>query len=209
MNPRRYLLAAACSALFTVAGGTGAAFAETNPYLGQMNMVGQSWCPVNWAPMDGQHLPISSNQSLYALLGCTYGGDCRTTMALPDMRGRTPVGMGQRPGLSNYQLGESGGSETVTLTLEHLPPHTHYINASDRAGSSPSPGGRDFADFTGTAINGYTSFDPGGGQIMAPQTIGLTGDGQPFSIRQPYQVINYCIAVKGRWPMRRGSSEEE
>lgn len=195
-----FLGKAAGVALLAAAGTSGAASAEDTPYLGQMTMVGQNWCPLGYSPMNGQLLSVASNQALFSLLGCTYGGDCRSTFALPDMRGRSPVGIDGSNG--NYQWGSRGGAETQTMTVATMPSHNHRINASDRPGSTGSPGGNDLADFSGTALNGYTNAPPNN-QIMASNTIGISpGSSQAFSIRQPYQVINYCIAIQGIFPSR-------
>ena len=199
MNLRQALMVkAGAAALFTAVAVSAPASAEVEPYIGQMTMVGQPWCPRGWAPLNGQLLAISSNEALFSLIGCEYGGDCRTSFALPDMRGRSPVGIAPSP---NYQLGVRAGQETATMTVLTMPAHSHRINAADRPGTSPNPAGRDIADFTGTMLNGYTTSAPDG-QVMAGNTIGMAGGSQPFEIRQPYQVINYCIATVGLYPPR-------
>lgn len=189
-------------ALLSIGATTSSASAEDDPYLGQMTMVVQAWCPRGYAAMNGQELAITSNQRLFALIGTTYGGDGISTFWLPDMRGRTPVGVGtSRYSGTNYVIGMTGGAETVTLSVANLPSHNHLINASDRSATSGDPSGRDFADFSGTALNGYAS-ELTIPQVMANNTIGSAGSAAPFNIRQPYITINYCIATSGLWPER-------
>src|SRR3546814_13601589 len=109
------------------------------PFLGQIMMVGFNFAPRGWALCQGQLLPISQNSALFALLGTTYGGDGRTTFALPDLRGRCAIGMGQGPGLSAYQQGQMAGQENVTLIQTQIPTHTHYISASNADGTVTDP----------------------------------------------------------------------
>src|SRR5436190_1728199 len=102
----------------------------SSPYVGEIILVGFNFAPVGYAFCDGQLMPISENETLFQLIGTTYGGDGQTTFALPDLRGRTPIGTGQGPGLSNYVIGEAIGSEGVTVTVSQMPAHTHTIDAS-------------------------------------------------------------------------------
>ncbi len=105
------------------------------PFIGQIQLFGFGWAPQGWATCDGQLLSISSNTALFSLLGTTYGGDGRTTFALPDLRGRVPLHQGQGPGLSSYVLGEVLGQESVTLTTQQMPSHTHGIQGTATAAS--------------------------------------------------------------------------
>ena len=115
----------------------------SEPFLGEIRMFGFGFAPQGWAPCNGQLLPISQNTALFSLLGTTYGGDGRTTFALPDMRSRVPVCQGQGPGLSSYAEGQAGGAETVTLAATQMPGHTHPVKASQSAaGSRPARGPR-------------------------------------------------------------------
>src|SRR5210317_1716351 len=113
----------------------------SNAYIGEIRMVGFNFPPRNWALCDGQLLPISSNTALFSLLGTTYGGDGRTTFALPDLRGRAPIHVGQGPDLTNKTLGQKGGVETVLLTVNQLPSYTHtvQINADSTVATSDKP----------------------------------------------------------------------
>lgn len=173
----------------------GATLAEATPILGTMRVVGENWCPRGWQAMNGQLLAISSNQALFSLLGCTYGGDCRTTFALPDMRGRTPIGVS-----NNHPLGQMGGGEQTTLSAVNLASHTHALNASDRAGTRTSPAGADIAELSAGAA--YSTSAPVATEQFNAATVTAMGGNVPFQIRQPYQVINYCIAVEGLFPSR-------
>ncbi len=158
-------------------------------------MVGFNFAPVGWAMCDGQLLPISQNTALFSLLGTTYGGNGTTTFALPDLRGRVPMHQGQGPGLSPRFLGESGGTETVTLDTSQVPSHTHALNGvaarqdSNRvAGAAPSNGGY------------YSTQTPG--TAMHQAAIGTTGGGQPHPNVQPFLCVNFIIALQGIFPAR-------
>src|SRR5262247_1390063 len=113
-----------------------------NPFLGEIKMCAFDFPPRSWALCNGQVLPINQNQALFSILGTTYGGNGQTTFALPDLRGRAPIGSGQGPGLSNVDLGEMSGSQTVTLLVTNMPPHAHaYTPAASQTGSSDNPRG--------------------------------------------------------------------
>jgi microcystin-dependent protein len=166
------------------------------PFIGQIQLFGFGWAPRGWALCDGSLLSISSNTALFSLLGTTYGGDGRTTFALPDLRGRVPVGQGQGPGLTNRTLGEVGGEEAVTLTVQQIAPHNHGIQASGSA-ASKSPAGQVPA-FT-SAGSSYGASD---GTQMAPGMATNTGGGQPHDNMPPYLGACYCIALVGIYPSR-------
>ena len=117
----------------------------SEPFLGEIRLVGFNFAPVGWALCAGQILPINQNTALFSLLGTTYGGNGTTTFALPDLRGRAAVGFGQGPGLSNYDLGQSTGTETVTLTVGHIAAHSHLVAANAASATVLSPGGADLA----------------------------------------------------------------
>ncbi len=166
------------------------------PFVGEIRCFGFGWAPVGWAPCQGQLLPISSNTALFSLLGTTYGGDGRTTFALPDLRGRTPVNQGQGPGLSSYDLGQVGGTETVTLIAGQLPPHNHTVTASSTAsGKSPS-GSVPAYDADSSSYGGGTDLQ------MSPSMVGGGGNSQPVDNMQPYLAVSWCIAVEGIYPSR-------
>lgn len=191
-------------------------------FIGMIFLFGESFAPTNWALCDGKQINISENDALYSLLGTTYGGDGVTTFALPDLRGRTPVGVGQGPGLSNYVQGQMAGTESRTLLITNLPAHNHAtasnltINpaASTATGTTNIPGST-LVEATlpnigsGPAaqpIKGYAVAD--NSAILAPSavsgsiTIGVTGGNQPFNIQRPYLALNYCISLYGIYPSR-------
>src|SRR3546814_1398233 len=126
------------------------------PFLGQIMMVGFNFAPRGWALCQGQLLPISQNQALFSLLGTTYGGDGRTTFALPDLRGRCAIGMGQGPGLANYTQGEMAGQENVTLISTQMPQHTHSLAASSTNGTVSDPTNAVIANNQVTIARGNT-----------------------------------------------------
>lgn len=187
-------------------------------YIAEMRYFASNFAPRNWALCAGQLLAISTNTALFSLLGTTYGGDGRTTFALPDARGRFLLSPGQSPGTSNYSLGEKSGSQSVTLTLQNLPSHTHSIMSSSVNGtltptgssetSSNEPTGRNFG--SGDGINPYsqggtpdTTLAPGSITISSNAiTIGTSGASQPVPILNPYLGLNVVICQYGIFPSR-------
>lgn len=175
---------------------------SSEPYLGSIAMFAGNFAPRGWAFCAGQILPIAQNTALFSILGTTYGGNGQTTFALPDLRGRAPVGVGQGPGLSNVNLGQVSGTETVTLLTSNLPPHNHLINCDNTGSSAPQPSGLlpGYAGDRSTSMNVYSG--AAANAQMNPQMVGLTGNGIPVSIRDPYLGINYIIALEGIFPSR-------
>ena len=171
---------------------------STEPYLGSIAMFAGNFEPRGWAFCAGQLMSIAQNTALFAILGTTFGGDGRTTFALPDLRGRGPVGTGQGPGLSNIQLGELAGAESVTLLASNMPAHNHAINCDNNGQSSASPAG--LIPGVAGAVNIYSGNQPNA--TMNPQTVGVAGGSQPFSVRDPYLGINFIIALEGVFPSR-------
>ena len=177
------------------------------PFLGQIIMVGFNFAPRGWAMCNGQLLSIAQNSALFALLGTTYGGDGQTTFALPDLRGRCAIGMGQGPGLTNYTQGEKGGVENVTLIQTQMPSHTHALAASSTDGTVSDPTNAVIANNQVTIERGNTvpasAFNPGPpNAVMSPQAIQPTGGNQSHENRQPYLAMNYIIALEGIFPSR-------
>lgn len=189
---------------------TGSAAAQAQEkFVGEIMLVGYTFCPRATAEANGQLLSISDNTALFSLYGTTFGGDGRSTFALPDLRGRVPVHAGQGPGLSNYPLGTSGGTERRTLTEAELPAHSHdvtaQLNASGAPGSAPTPAGNLPALSTVGSIYG-TVPEGGATQAMAGNAITVTessaGGGQPVDIRQPFLAMRYCVVLQGIYPSR-------
>lgn len=166
----------------------------SEPFLAEIRLVGFNFAPRGWATCDGQILPIMQNQSLYSLLGTTYGGDGRTTFALPDLRGRVPIHFD-----STNPQGQSGGEETHTLTAAEMPGHTHQLMASNDTADSAVPNGTALARSTATDPKWVSPATP---VAMAPQTVGATGGGQGHENMQPFLALNFCIALNGLFPSR-------
>lgn len=186
------------AALMSAGLATAPSASAQEPFIGELRLFGNNFCPRNWAKAEGQLLPISSNTALYSLLGTTYGGDGRTTFALPNLTGRTPVGVGSAPGLSSYSWGERNGADTRTLSVATMPSHNHDLRAS----SNPidTHDGQDdlFGDFGGfLAFGNNTS----GGQ-MNNNAVTNTGGGNSFSVQQPQIIMNWCVAMFGIFPSR-------
>ena len=173
------------------------------PFLGEIRIFGGNFAPVGWALCNGALLQISQNTALFSILGTTYGGDGVRTFALPDLRGRVVVGFGQGPGLSAYAQGQIGGAESQTLTTAQMPLHSHSVGASETASTSDPKGGvpaKVVGAQVGSAPHVYGAAPDG--TAMNSAMIGSSGSGQPFSILQPYLVINYIIALQGIFPSR-------
>lgn len=174
------------------------------PFLGQVQIFGFNFPPRGWALCDGQLLPISQYQALFALLGTQFGGDGRTTFALPDLRGRRPVHVGQGAGLSNIRIGQRSGYGDVSLTLGNLPAHSH--TGSLRLGAGPGLEGSGDGQYLASNSAGETIFStvpPATGQLAAGAlSIGAAGNSVPFSIENPWLAIGYSIAISGLFPSR-------
>ncbi len=167
----------------------------SEPFLGEIKMVSFTYAPAGWAICDGTLLPIQQNQALYSLLFTSFGGDGRTTFALPDMRGRVPVSIGQHP------VGYAQGTELVPLSIAQIPSHSHTVNATSAAGDRTSIGVDGTALYaTGNYSYGYTSSTST--TAMNQLMIEATGGGQSHNNIQPCLVINYCIAITGTYPQR-------
>ncbi len=174
-------------------------------FIGQIIMFGGNFAPRNWAFCDGQLLQISSNTALFSILGTTYGGDGRVTFALPDLRGRAPIGEGQGPGLTSRGLGQPGGSETNTLSILNLPAHNHAASGTIQLGTaSNQPAGTNHFLPVTTGSN-FFSDTQGNGSLNSASvsiTTGNNGNNQPVNNMQPYGVVNYVICLVGLFPSR-------
>ncbi len=168
----------------------------SEPFLAEIRIVGFNFAPRGWAFCDGQILPINQNQSLYSLLGTTYGGDGRTSFALPDLRSRTPVHKGD-----GYQLGQKGGAETVTLTAAQIAAHTHAAKASSTTANDRDPGGHVLA---AAPVPDQIYRDPAASSTTALRsgTVANAGGGQAHNNMQPYTTLSFCIALRGLFPSR-------
>lgn len=164
------------------------------PFISQISLFGFNFAPRGWALCDGQLLPINQNQALFALLGTTYGGNGSTNFALPDLRGRTP--MGAMGGSATTVLGGQLGVESVTLVATQLPTHTHAARAAGSAPSAGSPASNAWATGSPAAYSNSASTS------MAPSALASVGGSQPHENRGPSQVLNYCIALQGIFPSR-------
>lgn len=169
----------------------------SEPFLGEIRIVGFNFAPRGWALCNGQLLAISQNSALFSLLGVTYGGNGQTTFALPDLRGRAPLHYGQGPGLSDRTPGERSGTETVSLISSQMPLHNHPVTASTESATAKSPAGAVPA-FTSAPAYVPAPIDT----TMAPQMVGPAGGGQPHENMQPYLVVNFVIALVGIFPSR-------
>jgi microcystin-dependent protein len=174
----------------------------SQPYLGEICIFGFNFCPVGFAQAAGQLMSISQNTALFSLLGTYYGGNGTTTFALPDLRGRAPVGSGQGPGLSSIVPGQVGGSETVTLTVAQLPAHTHsaQLNVASANGDTDVAASAVPARLPRSRI--YSSGTPDATMKTGTVTVGSTGGSQPVSVRDPFLGLTYCIAIQGIFPSR-------
>ena len=170
----------------------------SEPYLGEIRLVGFNYEPEGWAFCDGRLLPIAQYDALFALIGTTYGGDGQTTFALPDLRGRTPIHMGQGNGLSNRTIGQNGGAETVTLSMNELPVHSHAAQAFEGSGTSSNPSGAVWAGVSSGAI--YRVDDGSTLAAMNPGAVSPVGGSQPHDNLQPYLCVNFIIALDGVFP---------
>ena len=163
------------------------------PYVGEIRMFAGNFAPAGWMFCEGQLLPISENETLFQLIGTTYGGDGQSTFGLPDLRGRVPLHMG-----NGFTLAETGGVEDVTLTTNQIPVHTHPLMGSASTASSTDPSGNVGARVTAAAVFPYgTDFPPQGLSLQAVQP---TGGSQPHTNFQPYLCIDFIISLFGIFP---------
>jgi microcystin-dependent protein len=162
----------------------------SSPYVGEIRMFGGNFAPAGWAFCDGSILPISENETLFNLIGTTYGGDGQETFALPDLRGRVPIHQG-----SGHVIGEAAGVETVTLTTQQIPQHTHPPQAQSGQGSLSSPSG---AVWARSSLN---EFAPGPAAVaMASGIVGAAGGSQPHENMAPFLAVNFIISLFGVFP---------
>jgi microcystin-dependent protein len=162
------------------------------PFMSEIKIISWNFPPKGWAYCNGQFLPINQNQALFSLLGTSYGGNGQTTFALPDLRGRAPIHVGQ-----GFIQGQAGGQEFHTVTQNEMPQHNHLVGANSTAGGTTSPSGALLAK---APANLYGS--PANLVAMAPSSVSNVGGSQPHENRQPFLVLNFIIALQGVFPSR-------
>ena len=162
------------------------------PYVGEIRLFAGNFAPVGWLFCDGQLLPISENETLYQLIGTTYGGDGQQTFALPDLRGRVPMHQPNGP----LSVGQATGVESVTLTVQQIPAHTHPLIGAKTPGTQTDPAGNLVADSLSVSVYINDGVDAN----MAPQAIGVVGGSQPHENRQPYLGLNFIVSLFGIFP---------
>lgn len=171
-----------------------------DPFVAEIRIFPFNFPPRGWAFCDGQLMPLSQNTALFSLLGTTYGGNGKSNFALPDLQGRAPMLWGQGPGLSLHDLGETGGSETVTLLESEIPSHSHALMCNPAPGNRTTPVGNSIA-----RVAGATPYLPPSGAVlvsMSDQALPTAGGDQPHNNLQPYLTLYFCIALQGVFPPR-------
>jgi microcystin-dependent protein len=172
----------------------------SDPYLGEIRMVGFNFAPPGWAFCNGQLLPISQNQALFAIIGTYYGGNGTSNFALPNLQSRVAIHQGVGSGLSQYTVGQTGGVESVALQYNQMPLHNHSVGVVNAGGNQASPSGSYPAiESTGTSLN-YSNSTPNASLNAA--TIGNAGGTTPVPVIQPYLCVNFIIALVGIFPSR-------
>ncbi len=174
----------------------------SDPFLGQISAFGFNFAPTGWFLCQGQTLPISQYSALYSLLGTYYGGNGTTTFQLPNLQGRVPLGYGQGPGLSNYQIGQPGGQAAVTMQVTNMPTHSHPLYAAYVLANQASAAGQMLGGGVKAGVQGkvYAATSPT--TALTAGSIGLAGGSQPHNNVQPTLVLNYCICYSGVYPSR-------
>lgn len=162
----------------------------STPFMAEIKIVSFGFAPKGWAACNGQFLPINQNQALFSLLGTTYGGNGQTTFALPDLRSRTPIHVGQ-----GFTEGQAGGQEQHTITMTEMPQHTHLITAQNGVGGPTTPAGNILSKAPANIYGPATALVP-----MNAVSAGVAGGSQPHENRQPYLVLNMVIALQGIFP---------
>lgn len=174
------------------------------PFIGQIMMFAGNFAPRGWALCNGQLLPIAQNTALFSILGTTYGGDGKTTFALPDLRGRFPMSSGNGPGLTPRPLGEKSGSESVTLTVANMPAHNHSLSGNAEDGTSSSPEGGLLSAVSASDASNIPRIYGQSTRVvpLAASSVGATGGSQPVGTMPPFEVVNFMIALEGIYPSR-------
>ena len=174
-----------------------------DPFVAEIRIFAFNFPPKGWAFCNGQLLPLSQNTALFSLLGTTYGGDGKSTFALPDMQGNVPMHPGQGPGLSLHDLGETGGSQFVTLLASEIPAHAHFVGRGKAdAGDSLTPVGSVWAQSGAGRGAAALYHEPAANAKVNVNSLGPTGGSLPHNNMQPYLTLNFCIALQGVFPPR-------
>jgi microcystin-dependent protein len=168
-----------------------------DPFVAEIRIFPFNFAPTGWAFCDGQILPLSQNTALFSLLGTTYGGNGTSNFALPNLQGNVPLHPGQGPGLTLYDLGETGGAETVTLLESEVPSHSHTLRASNLLADTPTPANNTVARSRNAFQSNTTSLIS-----MSLAALPPAGGGQPHNNLMPYLTLNFCIALQGVYPPR-------
>jgi microcystin-dependent protein len=172
-----------------------------DPFVAEIRIFPFNFAPRGWAFCDGQLLPLSQNTALFSLLGTMYGGNGETNFALPDLQGRAPMQPGQGPGLSLHDLGETGGSETVSLLEAEIPAHRHTLNAAGAAALVAVPSANVVLARSRT-VNAYQTNSAANLAMLAGETLAPAGGDAPHNNMMPYLTFNFCIALQGVYPAR-------
>jgi microcystin-dependent protein len=177
----------------------------TSPFLAEIRIFGFNFAPLGWAQCNGQLLSISQNTALFSLLGTNFGGNGTSTFGLPNLQGNVPIGTGQGPGLSEYVVGQTGGTQNVTLLTTEMPQHSHPLNADTGVANSSSPtnalykSGR-VPGSPPVLLPSYTTAAPN--TPLNPQTVSVAGSSLPHNNMMPTLTLNFCIALQGIFPPR-------
>lgn len=178
----------------------------SDQFIAEIRMFPFNFAPTGWATCDGQLMPLSQNTALFSLLGTVYGGDGKSTFALPNLQGSAPMQPGQGSGLSLRDLGEMSGSDNVTLLTSEIPLHTHAVQTSNQAPTAAGPAGNVPARVrydTGTSFGDGVAYSSTAPNVqMAPQALAASGGGLPHNNLQPYLTLTFCIALQGVFPQR-------
>ena len=196
MKGRGGLLVAGLLTALLVAGSPRVADAAGSPFIGEISCGGWNFCPNGWAECNGQLMAISENDTLFNLIGTTYGGDGQNNFAIPNLSGRTMMHQGTSTMGSSYVLGQSGGTETVTLTGNQIPIHNHPVLAQTGTGDAASPANK----VPASVPAGDSRYATGSTGNLANTAVGSTGANQPHNNLQPYLAVKCCISLYGIWP---------
>lgn len=173
----------------------------SSPFVAEIKIFAGNFAPTGWALCNGQLLPISQNTALFSLLGTFYGGDGKSTFALPDLQGSAPMGQGQGPGLSDRFLGEQGGGATVTLIQSEMPSHTHFVSGNATNGGFTTPGGHIWAQAS-ILRQPQLVYGAAANTNMNPLAMSITGSSFPHNNMHPYLTLTFMIAMQGVFPPR-------